>query len=187
MSSGKAVNQSKAKHCGAANEVAREGHTGRPSSCHSLLLKETVKACVETHAFHCPRSNSGEPASPLFKPKSQTQYEPVAHPGLCKSGLLIMAESSRTCLKKESKRNYVGSERLTPEKSFALMALRGLASAHWEDEHRRLERLTVSVMMNGPGPSQDAETNPPALLKTYNPPNTCPSSDACKIHPRLLR
>ncbi len=69
----KPVNQSKAKHCGAANEVAREGHARRPPSCHSLLLKETVKNRMETDAFHYPTSNSTEPEPPLFKPKSQTQ------------------------------------------------------------------------------------------------------------------
>lgn len=95
----KAVNQSKAKHCGAANEVATEGHGGRPPSCHSLLLKETAEARMETHAFHYPRSNSSEPAPPLFKSKSQTPYEPAAHPGnLCESGLLIMSRAPRACV-----------------------------------------------------------------------------------------
>lgn len=134
MSKGKAVNQSKAKHCGAANEVAREGHAGRPPSCHSLLPKETAEACMETDAFHYPRSNSSKPALPLLKHRSQTQYKPFPHRGnLCKRGLLIMVESPRMCFKEDSKRNYVGSVRLTREKSFALMALRGLASTHWAD------------------------------------------------------
>lgn len=56
---------------------------------------------METDAFHYLRSNSSEPAPPLFRSISQTQYEPAAHPGnLCESGLLITAESPRTCLKR---------------------------------------------------------------------------------------
>lgn len=39
MSNGEAVNQRKAKQCGAANEVAGEGRAGPPPSCHSLPLK----------------------------------------------------------------------------------------------------------------------------------------------------
>lgn len=39
MSKGEAVNQRKAKQCGAVNEVAGEGRAGPPPSCHSLPLK----------------------------------------------------------------------------------------------------------------------------------------------------
>lgn len=46
---------------------------------------------------------------------------------------MIIVEFQRMCFEEDSERNYVGSVQLTPEKSFALMALRDLASAHWAD------------------------------------------------------
>lgn len=76
--------------------------------------------------------------------------------------------------KKDSKRNYVESVRLTPEKSFALMALRGLASTHWadtEDEHRRLAKTnSICHDERTPGPSQEAETKPASSSKNIQSP-----------------
>lgn len=131
MLNGKAVNQSKAKHCRAANEVAGEGHAGRPPSCRSLLLKQTVK----TDAFHLSWIKQQRACSlPLFNPKSQTQYESAACPSLSQKWAFDHScRVLRDVFKEDSKRNYVGSVRLTPEKSFALMALRALASTHWAD------------------------------------------------------
>lgn len=163
MSGGKVINQSKAKHGEAANEVARKGHAGQPPSCHSLLLKETVKACREMHVFHCPRSTSSKSAQITNAVRACCTSRPFKHGHVLED-----------VFKQDSKRNYVGSVRLTPEKSFALMPLRGLASTHCEDEHRRLAKTnSLCHDEQTPGPSQDAETNPPVLLKTYNPLNTC--------------
>lgn len=124
----KAVNQSKAKHCRAANEVAGEGYTGRPPSCHSLLLKDTAwkrtpfTILDQTAAgVHCCSS------SPNQKHSRSTSRQPVW------KWALDHGPVPADVFKEERKRNYVGSVCLTPEKSFALMALRGLASTHWAD------------------------------------------------------
>ncbi|KAI9527115.1 hypothetical protein NQZ68_033448 [Dissostichus eleginoides] len=170
MSSGKAINQSKAKHCGAANEVAM---LGRSPSCHSLLLKKTVKANLEMHAFHCPRSNSSErmycsPSSPNHKHRACWTSRSL------QKWAFDHGRNLKDVFKKDSKRNYVGSMRLTPEKSFALMALRGLASTHWastEDEHRRLAKTnSLCHDERTPGPSQDIETKPTSSSKNIQSP-----------------
>lgn len=92
----KVVNQSKAKHCRAANEVAGEGSAGRPPSCHSLLLKDT--AWKQTPFTILDQTAAGGHCC-SSSPNQKHSIE--AHPGnLCESELLIMAESPRMCLKR---------------------------------------------------------------------------------------
>lgn len=174
MSSGKTVNQSKAKHCRAANEVAREGHTGWPPSCHSLLLKETVKACVETHTFHCRSSKQRQVCTAALQAQITNTVRACCTSRPMQKWAFDHGRVLKDVFKKDSKRNYVESVRLTPEKSFALMALRGLASTHWadtEDEHRRLAKTnSICHDEQTPGPSQDAETKPASSSKNIQSP-----------------
>ncbi|CAK6970328.1 hypothetical protein NQZ68_033448 [Scomber scombrus] len=135
MSNGKAVNQSKAKHCGSTNEVAGEGHAGATSILSLITVERNGRRLAwKPTPFTCSTSNSWRAPRPtLFGPKSQTRREPAVRPGLLRKWAFDHRRVLEDVFKEDSKKNYVGSVRLTLEKSFALMALRALASAHWAD------------------------------------------------------
>lgn len=145
LSTGKAINQGKAKHGGELMKWL-EGHTGQTvARCSKRKKWSHFSLCCYT-------------------------IRAAADPSLCKSGFCSRRRLKRTA------RGTVWDLCVWPQKSFALMALRGLASSHW-DEHRRLAK-TNSLCHDEqmPGPSEDTETK----LKTHNPPNTCPGSGACE-------
>lgn len=138
-------------------------------SCHSLVMKETLEALS-------------------FTVLDQTGARTCTHPGSspdCKHNTCLLHIqafvkvnfwSSRVLenmFREDRRKELCGMCAVVcPEKSFAPVALRGLASTQW-DQHRRLAK-TNSLCHDEqmPGPSHDGETKPASSSKNIQAPPT---------------